>query len=635
MEIQTLLLRQLYRSISLPFVRLISYCVLIIIGLSYVSCTSYSEKEIPEKPYVEVMLKDYNTQDITEVVENVIEENTIASFALIEKLHDNSAINTQQKKALYTKSVETLRYSFDQAIQQKQYSEALLHYENLKYLEEHTTLDSDTIENVYYHLLLNAGEKKQYPYFNRVAETVYANYAEVFYRSDVLEYLFTSLSMLPDIAALSLFCGDERIVNYFNTMSSSGDVKKDETVSVNPCIKENTPNSIEQLVESTFLVNIDKGVTITEQGPQLLVEVGSAFFISYEGHALTNYHVIQSEVDPTYEGKSELSVKLQQDDTKSRLAQVISYDPLLDIALIKIAYKPKYVIPISVDQVNQGDSVLAIGSPLGLTNTVSSGIISAKDRRLLDVGGVLQIDASVNPGNSGGPLLNKENQLIGVVYSKLQNFENLNFVIPSAMVDAVLPDMFRREKIEHSWIGVGTVKVDEGLKVLYIVPNSPAEKSNIQIGDIIVGINGVHINRINKVQEQFLSVPHNMLQNLQIKRDDTTLLVNTYTAEREENPFSVFILNSAVYKIFPVLMGASIEVTKYGSRPSYRVQEVYEESYAQFLGLVKGDIITVLYVQEQRGTRSLVLVLNILQRERGFLTEGIQVSLPLNTHNFI
>ena len=643
MEIQKLPLRQLYHNFFFAFSFFFSYIILMILFFLHVSCASYSDKEIEEKSYVETILEDYNKKDIVEFIDNIITEDIVSSFVLIEKLYSNSVINTQQKETLYTNSVKKLTQNFETAIQKKQYSEGLLHYKNLRYLGEHEDIENDTIITLYYHLLLDAGEKKQYPYFNTIADTVYALYPEVLYRSDVLDYLFHSLSIFPDISAQSLFCGDKRILDYFDNIKQSQEEKSSDTQKAmvisntnNPCTKDNTPNSVDQLVQSTFLINVDKGVTITEEGPKFLVELGSAFFISYEGHALTNYHVIKSEVDPTYEGKSDLSVKLQQNETKSRVAKVLSYDALLDIALIKVPYKPKYVIPISLEQVNQGDSVLVIGSPLGLTNTVSSGIISAKDRRrLLDVGGVLQVDASVNPGNSGGPLVNKNNQLVGVVYSKLQNFENLNFVIPSTMVDTVIPEMFRTEKIIHSWMGIGIVKIDEGLQVLYIAPNSPAEKSDIEIGDIIIEINGISIHKINKIQELFLDMPQNMLQNLKIKRNNNTLLVNTYTAEREKNPFSVFILNSAMYKVFPILIGASIEVTKYGSNPSYRIQEVYEDSYANFLGLNKGDIITVLHVQEQKKEKVVVLILNILQKERGFLTEGVQVVLPLSTHNFI
>lgn len=586
------------------------------------SCASYSEKEQSDPPYVEKVLDSFDEANVGEFLRKIISENTVSSFSLIEKFYESTVIDQNERNELWKLAEDALSSSYEQNLEAKNYETALLQYRNLEQLGIEP--GTEGIKVVYEQLLQQSTEKKQYPTFSHYAEKVYVEHPELFYRESTIKQLITAMEQFPDISLITLLCDDSKALALIAELENETAI----------CSQNLAPKSIAELLESTFVVTLDEGITVTDRGPEFSGTLGSAFFISREGHALTNYHVIKSQVDPEYEGKSEMKVRLQQNDFKARPAKVLSYDALLDIALIKVPYKPEHVIPISEETViNEGDAVIAIGSPIGLTNSVSSGIISAKNRRLLDLGGVIQIDAPINQGNSGGPLINASNELAGVVFSKIQEFENLNFAIPASMVTSILPALFASDKVEHSWLGIGTTKVNEGFYVLYITPNSPAEKSNIRMGDIITHINGVESGKISKAQEFFLDIPLNSLLTLRLKRGERELEVTSYTAVRNEDPFSAYIRNSALYKIFPILIGAHIEVTRFGSRPTYRIQEVFEDSYAEFLGITEGDIITVLLARQQKKTLHLVLI--ILQQSRGYTTDSLQLSMELSTRNFI
>ncbi|MDR3248958.1 MAG: S1C family serine protease, partial [Treponema sp.] len=177
-------------------------------------------------------------------------------------------------------------------------------------------------------------------------------------------------------------------------------------------------DSPQDMIKGVATVLIDRGMRI-EQGrgfPDRIL--GSAFFVDASGLLITNYHVIASEVDPKYEGYSCMTIRLG-DSTSPRIpARVIGWDKAMDLALIKTEISPEYVFSV-VDRVvpQVGDSILAIGSPGGLEKTVTMGIVSALSRRFLQIGDVIQIDAAVNSGNSGGPVVDTSGRLVGIVFA--------------------------------------------------------------------------------------------------------------------------------------------------------------------------------------------------------------------------
>jgi S1-C subfamily serine protease len=167
------------------------------------------------------------------------------------------------------------------------------------------------------------------------------------------------------------------------------------------------------MIKGVATVLVDRGYRI-ERGRGLPDRVlGSAFFVDSAGYLITNYHVIASEVDPTYEGYSRMFIRLGDSASARIPAKVVGWDKTMDLALIKAEIKPEYVFSV-VDRIipQVGDTVYAIGSPGGLEKTVTSGIVSALGRRFLQIGDVIQIDAAVNHGNSGGPVVDMAGRLV-------------------------------------------------------------------------------------------------------------------------------------------------------------------------------------------------------------------------------
>ena len=176
---------------------------------------------------------------------------------------------------------------------------------------------------------------------------------------------------------------------------------------------------------------VDRGVTVKNGAGYADIIIGSGFFIDERGYIVTNHHVIDSMVNPKYEGYVRLYIKLLDDNLTKIPAKVVGYDSLLDLALLKVEITPEYVLDLgSSDDLEIGDKISAIGTPVGLEGTLTSGIISSFDRKLLSLGNVFQIDAAVNSGNSGGPLIDKNLKVQAIVFAGMLQLQGLNFAIP-------------------------------------------------------------------------------------------------------------------------------------------------------------------------------------------------------------
>jgi len=164
-------------------------------------------------------------------------------------------------------------------------------------------------------------------------------------------------------------------------------------------------------------------------------------------------------------------------------AKVVGYDKAFDLALIKTEITPDYVFGgWSGQTLTPGDRIFAIGSPAGLEKTITSGIISAMGRRLLQVGDSMQVDVPLNPGNSGGPLLDEKGDVIGIVFAGMQQFPGLNFAVPYNWVEKALPALFKGGAAVHPWLGMAVAETEKGLEVIYTVPDEPAAQAGIAAG---------------------------------------------------------------------------------------------------------------------------------------------------------
>jgi len=228
--------------------------------------------------------------------------------------------------------------------------------------------------------------------------------------------------------------------------------------------------------------------------PKRSQSMGSGFVYSSNGYIITNHHVI-ADAD-------QIIVKLN--DKRELDAKLIGSDPSSDIALLKI--KAKNLKPVKIgksENVKVGQWVLAIGSPFGFESTVTAGIVSAIGRSLPNDNYVpfIQTDVAINPGNSGGPLFNLNGEVIGInaqIFSRSGGFMGLSFAIPMDVADNVVTQIKKSGKVSRGWLGVYIQEVTNNLAKSFgmknpsgaliskIIPEGPASKSDLKVGDIIL-----------------------------------------------------------------------------------------------------------------------------------------------------
>ena len=274
--------------------------------------------------------------------------------------------------------------------------------------------------------------------------------------------------------------------------------------------------------------------------------LGSGFLINREGYILTNAHVISNAVNihvVLAEGKKEYPAK------------IIGIDRLTDTALIKI--EPDFVPTVlpfgDSDQLQMGEMVLAIGNPLGFQHSVTSGLISAKERTTPHAGdrytNFLQTDSAINPGSSGGPLINLYGEVVGINTAIVEQAQLIGFAIPINTVKGVM-GMLIIGKTERGWFGAhaSPITAEEALELNYpesegmlikgVEKDSPAEQSGLQINDIITGFNKEPITSLSIFRRKLLTLIPGQEIHLTIFRDGKTFEITSTLARKkteEEN----------------------------------------------------------------------------------------------------
>ena len=229
--------------------------------------------------------------------------------------------------------------------------------------------------------------------------------------------------------------------------------------------------------------------------------LGSGFIISKDGYVMTNYHVVKDA--------DEIIVRLS--DRRELKGEVIGVDQRSDVALLKIEATGLPVVKVGKSsELEVGEWVLAIGSPFGFDHSATAGIVSAKGRSLPRENYVpfIQTDVAINPGNSGGPLFNQEGEVVGVnsqIYSRTGGYMGLSFAIPVEVAMDVAEQLKTAGRVKRGWLGVLIqdvtldlaesfgMKHPRGALVAKVLPDSPAKKAGIRVGDIIVGFNNEEI----------------------------------------------------------------------------------------------------------------------------------------------
>ncbi|HDR06397.1 MAG TPA: DegQ family serine endoprotease [Candidatus Coatesbacteria bacterium] len=307
---------------------------------------------------------------------------------------------------------------------------------------------------------------------------------------------------------------------------------------------------------------------------------GSGFIIDPEGYIVTNAHVVAKAKE----------IKVTLADERSFGAELIGMDPDSDLALIRI--QDARDLPVArlgdSDRVRVGEWALAIGSPFGLQQTVTAGIISATGRTnmgLANYEDFIQTDASINPGNSGGPLVNLDGEVIGVNsairsgsdwMSKPYNV-GIGFAIPINMARRVIADLREKGGVVRGWLGVSiqnvtdemaramNLKENKGALVAEVLPGSPAEKSGFEVGDVVLEMNGTRVKDANELKNRVaLLVPGERVEFLvnregRQSRIDVTIgerpsdLTAYYEKERRAESRAVASLGLEVQNVDPQL----------------------------------------------------------------------------------
>ncbi len=267
--------------------------------------------------------------------------------------------------------------------------------------------------------------------------------------------------------------------------------------------------------------------------------LGSGAIVSREGHIVTNNHVIDQ--------MDQIEVKLS--DGRIKQATLIGTDPMTDIAVLKIEADDLQPLPFgNSDAVEVGETVMAIGNPYGLNESVTQGIISAKGRRGSEnVSDLFQTDSAINPGNSGGPLVNVRGELIGIneaIFSESGGWQGVGFAVPADTVRGSMDSILKTGRVIHGYLGVSEEPVGDGglrqrglsnqkgVVVDTVAPGSPAEKADIRPGDFIQRFNDVAINDFHDLRHSVAEINVDTTVSIELLRNGKKMSVSALITER-------------------------------------------------------------------------------------------------------
>ena len=269
--------------------------------------------------------------------------------------------------------------------------------------------------------------------------------------------------------------------------------------------------------------------------------LGSGFLLDNEGYIVTNNHVVE-DAD---------QIKVRLSDEAEYDATIIGRDPKTDLALIKIDAPSKDLKPLKLgdsDTIPVGSWVVAIGSPFGLEQTVTAGIVSAKGR-IIGSGpydDFIQTDASINPGNSGGPLLNLKGEVVGINTAIVASGQGIGFAIPINMAGGIINQLKDSGEVSRGWLGVGiqdltpelaeyyAIKEKEGVLVTQTYEGDPADKAGIKEGDVIVAVDGKRIASSRELSRTVAEAGVGNKMSLTVLRDGREKEIDVKLAKRPD-----------------------------------------------------------------------------------------------------
>lgn len=361
---------------------------------------------------------------------------------------------------------------------------------------------------------------------------------------------------------------------------------------------------------------------------------GSGVIINPDGYIITNNHVIDNASD----------IEVVLNDNRTFNAKVIGTDPNTDLALIKIdAQNLSYLTFGNSDKVRVGEWVLAVGNPFNLNSTVTAGIVSAKARNInilsgrngLQIESFIQTDAAVNPGNSGGALVNLKGELIGVntaIATQTGSFSGYSFAVPVSLVEKVVTDLKDFGVVQRALLGIRIQDVNpqlskdlglterQGVYVTLVNPGSSAQEAGVKEGDVIIEVNDQAVNTVAQLQEQIalkrpgdkVSITYSRKGSL--KKVDITLKGISGTTEfvKKESPMSI---EGATFQ-----KASEEELEKFDLENGVKIESL-EEGKWKNAGIKEGFIITAIDKMEVREVEDIMTILQT--RRGGILIEGV------------
>ena len=339
-----------------------------------------------------------------------------------------------------------------------------------------------------------------------------------------------------------------------------------------------------------------------------VVRQGSGFIISKDGYILTNNHLIQNA--------TKVTVKLL--DNKEYIAKVVGADPQTDIAVLKIKASNLPIVELgNSDDLEVGEWVVALGNPFGLSHSLSAGILSAKGRSsvgISDYENFLQTDAAINPGNSGGPLLDLEGKVIGIntaIFSRSGGYMGIGFAIPINMAKSISDQLIATGNVIRGYLGVKIqdltkdlaeqfgLKDRKGILVAQLEKDSPAEKSGMKQGDVILSLNNKNVESIGDFRNEIAASKPGSTHSVSIIRDKKPLqlsvTVGKLPTEAAPAKESKSTDEQIIGRVGISVQNLSADVaTKLGVKQNSGVvvSKVKPGSIAEFAGVMRGTVIS-------------------------------------------
>ena len=365
---------------------------------------------------------------------------------------------------------------------------------------------------------------------------------------------FTSFALLGVLALLGAFVAEPYVARYLlaaetpRTVAARGELAGGETSTIE-LFRRVSPSVVHVFSQPSGRGYTEPGGDEERGGGG---QSGSGFVWDAAGHVVTNHHVVQ--------GARRLSARLASGEIVS--AEIVGSAPANDLAVLRlgrVATPPPAVAVGESGGLQVGQTVYAIGSPFGLDQTLTTGIVSALHRRIptegnREISDVIQTDAAINPGNSGGPLLDSAGRLIGVntaIYSPSGASAGIGVAIPVDVVNRVVPELIRTGRVPQP--GIGIVAGNEattsrlgirGVVIVRTVPGSPAERAGLrgvdpptgEVGDVIVAANGRPVRRLTDLTGTLEQAGVGKPAELQVERDGRARTVRVEVADVSRQP---------------------------------------------------------------------------------------------------